>query len=115
MRRAYWGLGYLGIYVGRTFVTQRDEAAQQFVPADAFGAAERALGGEMPYATLLVDLPDTRYRFLSADRRAPAAGDKVLLDQGFTGSNGEPMVLVYFPGVGPVSHYEAEVYEAELE
>jgi hypothetical protein len=73
------------------------------------------LGGKMPYAILLADIPATRYRFLSADRRAPVAGDKVLLDQGFTGSNGAPMVLVYFPGVGPDSHYEAEVYEAELE
>ncbi len=39
----------------------------------------------------------------------------VVLDQGFTGEDGLPMGLVYFPVVGEGSLYEAEVYESELE
>jgi hypothetical protein len=61
----------------------------------------------------LVDIPAERCTALSAERRLPKAGDNVVLDQGFTGSNGEPMVIVYFPNVGE-SLYEAEVFESEL-
>jgi hypothetical protein len=39
----------------------------------------------------------------------------VVLEQGFTGEDGLPMVLVYFPAIGNGSLYEAEVYESELE
>jgi hypothetical protein len=67
-----------------------------------------------PRAKLLVELPTTRYRFLSPEGRVPRIGDVVVLDQGFTGSDGLPMVLAYFPGVGD-SVYEAEIYEFELE
>jgi len=64
---------------------------------------------------LLVELPAERYRVLSSQGRAPRIGDVVVLDQGFTGSDGLPMVLAYFPGLGSDSLYEAEVYESELE
>ena len=39
----------------------------------------------------------------------------VVLDQGFTGEDGLPMVLAYFPTIGNSSLYAAEVYESELE
>ena len=38
-----------------------------------------------------------------------------VLDQGFTGPDGLPMVLAYLLGQGNDSLYEAEVYESELE
>ena len=66
-------------------------------------------------ARLLVELPPERYRILSSQGRAPRIGDMVDLDQGFTGPDGLPMGLVYFPGPGGESLYEAEVYESELE
>lgn len=66
-------------------------------------------------ARLLVELPAERYRFLSPARRVPRVGDVLVLDQGFTGADGLPMVLAYFPGFGDDSLYEAEVYESELE
>lgn len=66
-------------------------------------------------AQLLVELPAERYRFLSPIGRVPRVGDVLALDQGFTGPDGLPMVLAYFPGLGNVSLYEAEVYESELE
>jgi hypothetical protein len=66
------------------------------------------------YARLLVELPATRYRTLSPEGRIPQIGDLVVLDQGFTGSDGRPKVLAYFPGlIG--SLYEAEIDESELE
>ena len=68
-----------------------------------------------PRARLLVDIPAERYRILSPDGRAPQIGDTVVLDQGFTGADGLPMVLVYFPELRIDSLYEAEVYESELE
>jgi hypothetical protein len=67
-----------------------------------------------PRAKLLVELPAKRYRILSPEGRAPRIGDLVVLDQGFTGPDGLPMVLAYFPGLGG-SLYEAEIYESELE
>jgi hypothetical protein len=67
-----------------------------------------------PRAKLLVDLPADRYRILSPGGRAPLAGDEVVLDQGFTSSDGLPMVLAYFPALGGASQYEADVYESEL-
>lgn len=66
-------------------------------------------------AKLLVELPAGRYRILSSQGRAPRIGDVVVLDQGFTGSDGSPMVLAHFPGPSSDSLYEAEVYESELE
>ena len=66
-------------------------------------------------ARLLVEIPVERYRITSADGRAPRVGDVVVLDQGFTGEDGLPMVLAYFPAIGDDSLYEAEVYESELE
>lgn len=67
-----------------------------------------------PRAKLLVNLPVERYRILSPSGRAPLAGDEVVLDQGFTSSDGLPMVLAYFPAIGAASQYEADVYESEL-
>jgi hypothetical protein len=67
-----------------------------------------------PRAKLLVELPADRYRTYSPDRRSPRIGDEVLLDQGFTSPDGQPMVLVYFPSSGAKCVYEAEVYESEL-
>jgi hypothetical protein len=65
-------------------------------------------------AKLIAELPETRYRILSPEGRVPQIGDVVVLDQGFTGSDGLPMVLAYFPG--PIDGlYEAEIYESELE
>jgi hypothetical protein len=68
-----------------------------------------------PRARLLVELPVERYRFLSPADRVPRVGDVLVLDQGFTGPDGLPMVLAYFPGLGNESLYEADVYESELE
>ncbi len=65
-------------------------------------------------ARLLVEIPVERYRIISAEGRAPRVGDVVVLDQGFTGEDGLPMVLAYFPAIGDDSLYEAEVYESEL-
>ena len=67
-----------------------------------------------PRAKLLVELPAKRYRILSPEGRVPRIGDLVVVDQGFTGPDGLPMVLAYFPGLGD-SLYEAEIYESELE
>jgi hypothetical protein len=67
-----------------------------------------------PHARLLVELPAKRYRILSPEGRLPRSGDLVAIDQGFTGPDGLPMVLAYFPGFGD-SLYEAEIYESELE
>lgn len=72
------------------------------------------VAGAPPYGRLLVELPETRYRTLSPEGRAPRIGDLVVLDQGFTGSDGRPMVLAYFPRLTG-SLYEAEIYESELE
>jgi hypothetical protein len=66
-------------------------------------------------AKLLVELPPDRYRVLSPQGRPPKIGDVLVLDQGFTGEDGSPMVLAYFPGLGSDCMYEAEVYESELE
>jgi hypothetical protein len=66
-------------------------------------------------ARLLVELPVGRYRLLSSANRIPRVGDVLVLDQGFTGPDGLPMVLAYFPGLGSESLYEVEVYESELE
>ena len=66
------------------------------------------------HARLLVELPANRYRILSPDGRIPRIGDLVILDQGFTGPEGRPMTLAYFPTLGD-RHYEAEIYESELE
>jgi hypothetical protein len=68
-----------------------------------------------PRARLLVELPAERYRFLSSADRLPRVGDVLVLDQGFIGPDGLPMVLAYFPGLGSESLYEADVYESELE
>jgi hypothetical protein len=68
-----------------------------------------------PTARLLVEVPPERYRLLSEARRSPQIGDVVVLDQGFTSSAGEPMVLAYFPSVGETSLYEAQLFESELE
>lgn len=67
-----------------------------------------------PRAKLLVELPAKRYRVLSPEGRVPRIGDLVVLDQGFTGPAGLPMVLAYFTESGN-SLYEAEIYESELE
>jgi hypothetical protein len=67
-----------------------------------------------PRAKLLVELPARRYRLLSPEGRVPRIGDVVILDQGFTGPDGLPMVLAYFPDLDE-SLYEAEIYETELE
>jgi len=66
------------------------------------------------HAKLLAELPSDRYRVLQGGR-APRIGDVLVLDQGFTGEDGSPMVLAYVPRVGSDCLYEAEVYESELE
>jgi len=66
-----------------------------------------------PFANLLVNIPSDRYR-VSKSGRAPEIGDNVVLDQGFTGSDGSPMVLVYLQCPNGGFIYEAEVYESEL-
>lgn len=68
-----------------------------------------------PHAKLLVELPVERYKILSPTGRAPCIGDLLVLDQGFTGPDGLPMVLAYFPGLDDDDMYEAKVYESELE
>ena len=70
---------------------------------------------QIPRARLLTDVPVDRYRSFSAEGRRPRVGDIVALDQGYTGDDGLPMVLVYFPEAGSGCLYEAEVYESELE
>lgn len=66
-------------------------------------------------AKLLVELPAERYKAFSSQGRTPRIGDVVVLDQGFTGSDGSPMVLAYFPGFDDPNLYEAVMYESELE
>jgi hypothetical protein len=66
-----------------------------------------------PFASLLVKIPSDRYR-VSKGGREPEIGDYVMLDQGFTGPDGSPMVLVYLQCPSGGSIYEAEVYESEL-
>lgn len=82
-------------------------------PAKGFSA--QLEGCSAPRAVLLNDIPADRYTILSSVGRIPRAGDLVVLDQGFTAADGRAMVLVYFPDVGPLSLYEAEAYESELE
>lgn len=67
-----------------------------------------------PRAKLLVELPANRYRLLSPAGRAPRIGDIVVLDQGFTGADGLPMVVAYFQTLAGCL-YEAEIHESELE
>lgn len=69
---------------------------------------------DSPHARLLVELPADRYRILSPEGRVPRIGDLVILDQGFTGPEGRPMALAYFPTLGD-SLYEADIFESELE
>jgi|JI10StandDraft_1071094.scaffolds.fasta_scaffold188662_3 hypothetical protein len=66
-------------------------------------------------ARLVVELPASRYRFLSSQGRAPRIGDLVDLDQAYTGPDGLPMVITYFSGPSGHTLYEADVYESELE
>jgi hypothetical protein len=67
------------------------------------------------HARLMAELPPERYRLRSPDSRVPRVGDMLFVDQGFTGPDGLPMVIAYFPGPGDASLYEAEVYESEIE
>lgn len=68
---------------------------------------------EKNFAVLIVDLPTDRFRILQAGR-APVKGDLVFLDQGFTGTDGAAMVLVYGTSVDSNWLYEADVYEFEI-
>ncbi len=68
-----------------------------------------------PRAKLLVELPVARYRISSRKGRVPKIGDIVVLDQGFTGPDGMPMVVVQCRQQDGETLYEAEVYESELE
>ena len=72
-------------------------------------------GDAVHRATLVADIPPERYRVISIKGSLPKAGDSVVLDQGFTGMDGQPMVLVYFSNEAGTLLYEAEVYESELE
>ena len=68
-----------------------------------------------PRAHLLVLLPPDRYRILQKQNgKAPQAGDVVQLDQGFTGPNGEAMVLAYGIDSDGQYIYEAELFETEI-
>jgi len=73
-----------------------------------------SVAGAPTRARLLVELPADRYRIFSPDGRVPRIGDLVVLDEGFTGPDGRPMVLAYFPTIGGTL-YEADIYESELE
>jgi hypothetical protein len=66
-------------------------------------------------ARLAREIPPSRYKIFPLDGQSPRIGDLVALDQGFTGPDGLPMVIVYFPDAGKGCMYEAEVYESELE
>lgn len=44
---------------------------------------------DTPRARLLVEFPANRYRLLSAEGRTPQIGDVVVLDQEFTGADGD--------------------------
>lgn len=67
-----------------------------------------------PRAHLIASLPPDRYKISQDGGRAPSVGDVVQLDQGYTGEDGNPMVLVY--GLSEDGHrlYEAEIYESEI-
>ena len=67
-----------------------------------------------PRAKLICDIPPERYRLIARNAPAPRAGDTLVLDQGFTGPNHEPMVLAYFVGPTGEPLYEAEIKESEL-
>lgn len=65
-------------------------------------------------ARLLVELPPARYRMNTSEGRTPFVGDVIQLDQGFTGTDGAPMVLGYCRTEAGQLLYEAEIYESEL-
>lgn len=67
-----------------------------------------------PQAELLNSIPVGRYRIFLTNQNPPQKGDLVNLDQGFTGPDGAPMVLVYYLNTDGSPLYEAEVYEFEL-
>lgn len=65
-------------------------------------------------ATLISSIPQERYRLEAPNKITPNKGDVVCLDQAFTSTAGEPMVLVYCVNAHGAILYEAEVYESEL-
>jgi len=65
-------------------------------------------------ATLISSIPQDRYRLEAPNKITPNKGDVVCLDQAFTNTTGEPMVLVYCLNTHGVILYEARVYESEL-
>ena len=72
------------------------------------GISAFALGGR-----ILREIPRERYRSLDGGNVAPAVGDIVGLDQGFTEKDGRPMTLVY--GFRSSGEYEADLYDADFE
>ncbi len=69
---------------------------------------------EISRAKLLNSIPSSRYEILLKNTEAPKQGDIVTLDQAFTNSQGQAMVLVYCMGENETYRYEAQVYESEL-
>ena len=68
----------------------------------------------IPRAKLLNSIPHERYRIMLENTDPPKEGDIVELDQGFTNSDGQEMVLVYCVNKDQSVRYEAEVYDYEL-
>lgn len=66
-------------------------------------------------ARLRCDIPAERYSSESSVNPPPKAGDIVELDQGFTGPNGEPMVLAYTVAEAEDLEYWIKAFESELE
>ncbi len=66
-------------------------------------------------ARLLNAIPAERCRLEPGVSALPKAGDIVLLDQGLTGPDGQPMSLVYGVDENGQNLFEAEAYDSELE
>ncbi len=63
---------------------------------------------------LLADIPSGRFRPFEEGCKPPKAGDIVIMDQGFTGPDGEPMGLIYGKDSSGKTVFEAEAYDQEI-
>jgi hypothetical protein len=71
---------------------------------------------KMPNARLIFEIDETRIEQIPGRAAVkPEVGDLVDLDQGFTGTNGEPMGLVYCMNPDGSVRWGASVYDWELE
>ncbi|WP_233840421.1 hypothetical protein [Dyella sp. 2HG41-7] len=66
-------------------------------------------------ARLLVNIPPERVDGTVGEGKQAKAGDIVELDQGFTGSNGEPMGLVVCRNVDGSIRWAGDVLDSEIE